>query len=423
MGLVTPTFPAEDARDELPIRESGLRSVCRYGFDKCRRSLSASTPTRRGLLKVPTVEANHAGAERAATGVEHIHPTRCQRPASGEPPTDGTLATRKCGEDAVLLRVFGDQPTGCWVDVGANHPVHDSVTKNFMDLGWSGVNIEPVDALHALLNEMRPHDTNVLAGVSDHVGEMTFYRVDSNFGLSTFQADLATGYRAAGESVTDFPVAITTLAAVCERYLDGRSIDFMKIDVEGHELSVLKGHDFERFPARVLLAETGDRHDEIIEFVMSRGMRFMQFDGLNCSFVAADESDDFARAVAVAGASGSRRIPPSRLHRHARRPTRSADCASSSARRVGDWRSFGRRTSCSRPIPPSPCAAGSDASNQAPNDLTSTQPGHHCTRAASIGKCVRSNVPVFDWCRQQWNPGSDLSPRAESPPSSCYSSS
>jgi FkbM family methyltransferase len=203
----------------------------------------------------------------------------------------------QCGEDAVLLRVFGDQSSGCWVDVGANHPVNDSVTKNFSDLGWTGINVEPVESLHALLTEMRPRDSNVLGGVSDRDGELTFFRVDSNLGLSTFQADLAAGYRAAGESVTEVRVAITTLAAICETYLDGRTIDFMKIDAERHEYAVLAGHDFDRFPVRVLLAETGDDYDDIVELVTRRGMRFVQFDGLNCWFVGANEADELVQLI------------------------------------------------------------------------------------------------------------------------------
>ncbi len=48
------------------------------------------------------------------------------------------------GEDVVLARVFGDRRAGFYVDVGAGHPVVDSVTKHFYDLGWRGINVEPL---------------------------------------------------------------------------------------------------------------------------------------------------------------------------------------------------------------------------------------------------------------------------------------
>lgn len=200
----------------------------------------------------------------------------------------------QCGEDAVLLRVFGERESGFWIDVGANDPFADSVTKNFSDLGWTGINIEPVESLHAALTAHRPDDVNLRMGLSDHDGEMKFFRVDSNLGLSTFDEALATRYETNGEQVTPIGVPITTLAKVCEEHAEGRTIDFLKIDTERHELAVLRGHDFERFPVRVLLAETGDdARDAVVEYVTGQGMRFAQFDGLNCWFASADESDEF----------------------------------------------------------------------------------------------------------------------------------
>ncbi len=204
----------------------------------------------------------------------------------------------QCGEDAVLMRVFGDQENGCWIDVGANDPNADSVTRIFSDMGWSGINVEPVESLHTALVAERPRDVNLLAGLSDHDGELTFHRVDSNLGLSTFEADLASHHRNNGESITEVRVPITTLAAVCEEHLGGRTIDFLKVDTERHELPVLRGHDFARFPVRVLLAETGDDFQPVIDHVTGQGMRFVQYDGLNSWFVGASESEQFAALVA-----------------------------------------------------------------------------------------------------------------------------
>ena len=48
-------------------------------------------------------------------------------------------------EDVLLRRVFPDEPNGFYIDVGANDPVRDSVTKHFYDRGWHGINIEPAE--------------------------------------------------------------------------------------------------------------------------------------------------------------------------------------------------------------------------------------------------------------------------------------
>src|SRR4051794_41872134 len=67
----------------------------------------------------------------------------------------------QAGEDVVLRRVLGDQPPGLYVDLGANDPVADSVTKHFYDHGWRGVNVEPVPSVFAQLAAARSDDVNL----------------------------------------------------------------------------------------------------------------------------------------------------------------------------------------------------------------------------------------------------------------------
>jgi uncharacterized membrane protein len=65
------------------------------------------------------------------------------------------LSYAQNGEDVVLSRAFADQEFGFYVDVGACHPVEDSVTLHFYERGWQGVNVEPDRELHALFLEAR----------------------------------------------------------------------------------------------------------------------------------------------------------------------------------------------------------------------------------------------------------------------------
>jgi len=198
------------------------------------------------------------------------------------------------GEDIVLLRCFEGQVSGVWVDVGANHPVNDSVTKNFSDLGWTGVNIEPVRTFFDELVLQRPADANVLAAVSDETGGLVFHQNLSNLDLSTFDEELSRVYRERGDQLVELEVPIRRLDDICEEHIPGRSIDFLKVDTEGHEAAVLRSHDFKRFPVRVLLAEaTPARLPELVDLLASRGMQFVTFDGLNSWFVSDAEGDEF----------------------------------------------------------------------------------------------------------------------------------
>lgn len=47
-------------------------------------------------------------------------------------------------EDVRLWRALKQFEHGFYIDVGANDPSHDSVTKAFYDHGWHGINVEPM---------------------------------------------------------------------------------------------------------------------------------------------------------------------------------------------------------------------------------------------------------------------------------------
>ena len=47
-------------------------------------------------------------------------------------------------EDVILQRALRNVSRGFYIDVGAAHPVHDSVTCHFYKSGWSGINIDPL---------------------------------------------------------------------------------------------------------------------------------------------------------------------------------------------------------------------------------------------------------------------------------------
>ena len=52
--------------------------------------------------------------------------------------------------------MFAGLRDGYSVDVGAGHPVVGSTTKHFYDLGWQGINVEPLVEEIELLTNDRP---------------------------------------------------------------------------------------------------------------------------------------------------------------------------------------------------------------------------------------------------------------------------
>jgi hypothetical protein len=59
-------------------------------------------------------------------------------------------------EDVMLWRALKHVQHGFYIDVGANDPTDDSVTKAFYVRGWRGINVEPLKLHHQDLLEARP---------------------------------------------------------------------------------------------------------------------------------------------------------------------------------------------------------------------------------------------------------------------------
>jgi FkbM family methyltransferase len=192
-------------------------------------------------------------------------------------------------EDLILAGILRNVAVGFYVDVGANHPEFNSVTKLFYDKGWSGINIEPDEKLHAELSAQRPRDVNIRAGVASQPGSLTFRSFPLD-GLSTFSSDLKGMYESMGWSAyRDSTVEVTTLTEVLRTHRPAGDIHFMKIDVEGLEMEVLMGSAWEFYRPWILCIEQTvhqSRRDAVTAFLASWRYEKLFCDGINDYYVA-----------------------------------------------------------------------------------------------------------------------------------------
>jgi FkbM family methyltransferase len=190
-------------------------------------------------------------------------------------------------EDVWLHRAFSHQAHGFYVDVGANDPVADSVTKHFYDRGWHGINIEPHKTLCAKLRQARPRDVNLQIGLSNKAGSLKFYVVPSQLGWSSFAPVLGQHFRQMNLEVIEETVTVSTLAETLDKHAK-QPIDFLKIDVEGHEREVVEGGDWQRWRPRIILIESTYAVDWEHQ-LLAANYRFALFDGLNRYYVRGEE--------------------------------------------------------------------------------------------------------------------------------------
>lgn len=200
-------------------------------------------------------------------------------------------------EDVMLWRALGHVEHGFYIDVGANHPSEDSVTKAFYERGWSGINIEPLAKHARQLQQERPRDINLQLAVGAENGEVELFDTPVR-GLATASAAVAEMHAGAGLQTVRSVVAMRRLDDICAEYAPA-DIHFLKIDVEGFEAQVLAGMDLRRFRPWVLLVEATVPNSKRIDAswepqIIAAGYRFVYFDGLNRYYVADERADALA---------------------------------------------------------------------------------------------------------------------------------
>ena len=195
------------------------------------------------------------------------------------------------GEDIVLDRVLNLRRPGFFVDVGCYHPVKYNNTYKLYRLGWRGLNID-LDAIKIeAFNLRRPGDVNVVAAVSDIETTVPLCSTGFYTLTSSIDAETVAKLKERGQSMRFGEIRTRTLNSI----LDGtafkdRPIDVLSVDVEGHELPVLRSLDFARYQPKVIIAESHKRQleeimpSELYVFLKEKGYSLFNWTGPSLLF-------------------------------------------------------------------------------------------------------------------------------------------
>lgn len=192
-------------------------------------------------------------------------------------------------EDIILDNLLKEVSKGFYIDVGAGHPIEDSVTKIFYEKGWTGINFEPIKHIYDLIVEDRPRDINLNVGVSNKKGKLSF-REYKNYGMSTFTQGIKDNHFDLNEfsdSYVDYEVKVETLSSVFENN-HVKNINFLKIDVEGLEYEVLEGNNWSKFRPQVLCIESNHIVKDWRTFLEAKGYEKVFNDGINDYYVSVE---------------------------------------------------------------------------------------------------------------------------------------
>lgn len=189
------------------------------------------------------------------------------------------------GEDEILEWLFADRAAGVAVEVGANDGVHGSTTLTFEKKGWQCILVEPTPQLVEAIRKVRNARVFPCAA-SDKQGTATFHVATGGHlahSLSSLSAD-----EAQKEGVTLQPIEVSLRRLddiLAEANLSG-PIDFITIDVEGHEPAALAGLTLSRWKPGIVLIEnnsntTAPSDRAAAEHLANAGYTFFLRTGVN----------------------------------------------------------------------------------------------------------------------------------------------
>ncbi len=201
------------------------------------------------------------------------------------------------GEDKILHNLFRRKKSGVCVEVGANDGVNDSNSYFFEILGWTCVLIEPNPTLCQEIRKARNARLYECAA-SSKIGSATLYIAEGAeraHGVSTISSDPEVHDKIKSYGFRSKPIQVKTRTLddiLLEAALTS-GIDFVTIDVEGHELEVLEGFSLERWGPKIIIVENNSHQEnnKVQKHLKKNGYEIFKKTGVNDWYASCKNRD------------------------------------------------------------------------------------------------------------------------------------
>ena len=158
------------------------------------------------------------------------------------------------GVDILIENIFRNQKNGFYIDVGCQHPIKNNNTYLLYKKGWSGINIDLDKDNIDLFNVSRISDDNINIAASNKINEVDLFFFHKKSPINTIDKKTSQFQKAKISSIKKIKTNTLNNIIKSSKY-SNKKIDLLSIDVEGHELPVLEGLDFDKYSPNVVVIE------------------------------------------------------------------------------------------------------------------------------------------------------------------------
>ena len=158
------------------------------------------------------------------------------------------------GVDIVLKKIFYQQEKGFYIDVGCQNPIKNNNTYLLYKKGWEGINIDLDKDNINLFNSARPKDSNFNKAISSDIKNVELYFYHKKSPINTIDKKTSAFQKAKVTSIKKINTDTLDNIVLNSKYKN-HTFDLLSIDVEGHELDVLKGFDLDKYSPKVIVVE------------------------------------------------------------------------------------------------------------------------------------------------------------------------
>jgi len=168
------------------------------------------------------------------------------------------------GVDIIINNIFRNIDNGFYVDVGCQHPIKNNNTYLLYKKGWKGVNIDLDEDNINLFNKARPLDLNINIAISDKIKDVELFFFHNKSPINTIDKKTSEFQKSPISEIKI--IKANSLTNILDNTIyKNKKIDLLTIDVEGHELNVLAGFNFEIYCPKVIIVEFLDLNVKKLE--------------------------------------------------------------------------------------------------------------------------------------------------------------